>query len=196
MPQPDYDADRLDDVFTYTLLSDEFNKLPVEKRLELMGKLIGRMKNLKGGDSALLGAFAVGLAGSAREQVEENASRLAVDAWDMYAKDYTNVPSDGRKEFLEKTFVDFTKMMETMSGSPRELSDDARLKEARESAARNGERMRDPNRQPTGEELGEFFGILDTTMGARASAAQRARGMVMMRDMTRLFRGQDLSTGK
>src|SRR5262245_2577613 len=33
VPQPDYAADPMDDVLNYTLLTDEFNKLPVDKRL-------------------------------------------------------------------------------------------------------------------------------------------------------------------
>src|SRR2546423_1864572 len=74
VPQPDYRKDNLRKVFNYTLLTDEFNRLPIEKRLELIGQLVQRMKGMSAGDSTLLAAFAAGIAGKARAQIEENAS--------------------------------------------------------------------------------------------------------------------------
>lgn len=35
----------MDEVLNYTLLTDEFNNLPVDKRLELLKDLIDRLKN-------------------------------------------------------------------------------------------------------------------------------------------------------
>lgn len=195
-PQPDYALADLDDVFDFTLLTDEFNRLPVEERLRLITQLVNRLKDLKGNDSVLLAAFAAGIGGAAREQVEQNVSRLAVDVWDKYAKDYATVPREERAAYLESAFVEFMKMREALQGEVRDISDEDRVREGREEVRRDRERMRNPDRQPNGQQLGEFFGFLDGSVGARASPAQRSRGLLMMRDMARHLRGQDIVTGK
>lgn len=196
VPQPDYLDDPIDDVFNYTLLTDEFNKLPVEKRLELISQLIKRLQSMQGKDSVMLAAFASGIAGSAREQIKENASRLAVDMWDKYAKDYRNVPESEREDYLEKTFLDFVKSMEAMSGQPRNVTDEERLDEVRRQAQRDREAMNDPNRSPDGAALGTFFEFMNNDVGSRATPQQKQRGSQMLRDMARHFRGQDPETGK
>jgi hypothetical protein len=117
-PMPDYENDPLDEIFDYTLLSDEFNRLPVEKRIELVSSIIGRLKNMGSGDSAMLAAFAAGIMGSAREQLEQNASKLAIDLWDKYADDYAKMKGEDRGAYLDKTFVEFQKTMELMGGQP------------------------------------------------------------------------------
>lgn len=196
VPEPDYLDDPIDDVFNYTLLTDEFNKLPVERRLELISQLIKRLQSMQGKDSVMLAAFASGIAGSAREQIKENASRLAVDMWDKYAKDYRNVPEEDREEYLERTFIEFAKTMEAMSGQPRDISDEERLAEVRRQAQRDRSAMSDPNRSPDGEALGGLFEFMNNDVGSRASPQQRQRGAQMLRDMSRHFRGQDPETGK
>lgn len=197
VPQPNYDTAGLDDVFNYTLLTDEFNKLPVERRLELMGKLVSRLKKMSAGDSMLLAAFASGIAGSARDQIERNASKLAIDVWDKYAVDYAAVKPENREEYLDKTFVEFTKMMEVaVDGKPSDKSDDERISEMKKQVERDRERLRDPDRTPTGEEMGRFLSFVNGNVGGHATAQQRTRGQAMLRDMARHFRGQDISTGK
>lgn len=196
VPQPDYLNGALDEVFNYTLLTDEFNKLPVEKRLELIGQLVQRLKSMDGEDSVLMAGFAAGIAGAARKQIEENASRLAIDMWDKYAKDYTKVPESEKSEYLDQTFLNFVKMMETVGGQPRDKPDEERLAEVRRQVARDRERLKDPNRQPKGEDLGRMFRFMDQNVGGHASPEQRTRGMMMMRDMMRHFRNQDVGTGK
>jgi hypothetical protein len=196
VPQPDYLNGALDEVFNYTLLTDEFNKLPVEKRLELIGQLVQRLKSMDGDDSVLMAGFAAGIAGAARKQIEENASRLAIDMWDKYAKDYTKVPESEKSEYLDQTFLSFVKMMETVGGQPRDKPDEERLSEVRRQVARDRERLKDPTRQPKGEDLGRMFRFMDQNVGGHASPEQRTRGMMMMRDMMRHFRNQDVGTGK
>jgi hypothetical protein len=196
IPQPDYRRARLDRVMNYTLLTDEFNALPVEKRLELIGQLVQRLRDMNSGDSVMLAAFASGIAGAAREQLEENASRLAIDMWDKYAKDYDNVPAEGREQFLEDAFVDFQKTMEAMGGRPRNLSDQERVAEVREQARRDREALRDPENQPPPEAIGRIVAVMNRTLGGNASPAQRTRGSQMMRDMVRHFRNQDIATGR
>lgn len=197
VPQPDYLADPLNDVFNYTLLTDEFNKLPVEERLKLIGQLVQRLKGMSGNDSLLMASFAAGIAGAARQQIEENGARLAVDTWDKYAKDYSKVGDDERDEYLDKTFVEFAKMMEAVGGQPRDVSDEQRLEEVKRQANRDREALRkDPSRGPSSRDLGRVFTFMDRNIGGHANAEQRQRGMLMMRDMVRHFRGQDVSTGK
>ncbi|MBX3376227.1 MAG: hypothetical protein KF678_04405 [Phycisphaeraceae bacterium] len=195
VPQPDYRKARLDKVFNYTLLTDEFNRLPVEKRLELMGQLVERLQGMSAGDSALMAAFAAGIAGSARKQIEENASRLMIDVWDKYAKDYAKVKPEDRGAFLDHAFLEFTRMGEAISGRPSTRSDAERLAQVREQAKRDEERLRSGERQPPAQALGRMFTFMNENVGSHASISQRTRGQQMMRDMVRRFRGEDVGGG-
>ena len=195
VPEPDYATTGLDDVFNYTLLTDEFNKLPVEERLRLMGQLVQRLQSMGGSDSMLLAAFAAGIEGSARQQIERNISTMMVDVWDKWAKDYPKVDPKERDTFLDKTFVDFTKMMEAVGGKPRNVSDEQRLAEVKRQSARDRQAIKNGDGPPP-EALAGMFGMMKNTVGGYANPAQQARGAQMMRDMVRHFRGQDISTGK
>lgn len=196
-PQPDYLSDPLDDIFDYTLLTDDFNKLPIEERLALISQLVKRMRDMDAGDSILLASFASGIAGAARQQIEENGSRLAVDMWDKYAKDYANVPEEQRSQFLDQTFVDFTKTMEALAGQQRDISDADRINEARQNANDGRRQMREApaERLPGSEILGRGFEFVNNNVGSHATPEQRGRGQQMLRDMSRHFRGQDIATG-
>lgn len=196
VPQPDYLDGDLDEVLGYTLLTDEFNKLPIDQRLKLIGDLVGRLKNMSAGDSVLMASFAAGLAGAARDQLMENGSRLAVDTWDKFASDYDKVEDGKREEFVDKSFVDFTKMMEAIGGQPRNISDEERLAEGKRQAQRDMKNMSDPERRPPGEAMGRMFTFMNQDVGRHANPQQRVRGQQLMRDMTRRLRGEDLSTGK
>lgn len=195
IPQPDYRKGRMDRVMRYTLLTDEFNNLPVQERMKLIGELIQRFREMDSQDSVLLASFAAGIAGAAREQLEQNASRLAIDMWDQYAKDYDTVKEDEREEYLEKTFVEFQKTLELMGGQPRDISDSERINEVRNQAKRDREAMRDPKNQPPPEAIGRMVSVMNRAVAPHADPAQRIRGAQMMRDMVRHFRGQDVSTG-
>jgi hypothetical protein len=119
-PQPDYLDAGMDDILDYTLLTEEFNKLPVKERLALISQLVMRLKGMDSGDSAMMAAFAAGIAGSARDQLMSNVSHLAIDIWDEYAVQYDDVPAEAREKFLEDAFLDFTKSMESVAGVTRE----------------------------------------------------------------------------
>lgn len=182
VPQPDYSKDNLKKVFNFTLLTDEFNRLPVEERLKLLGELVNRLKGMSAGDSALMAAFAAGIAGKAREQMLENASRLAIDLWDKWAAGYSHVPPDQRDVYLDNAYVEFTKMMEAVGGESRDVSDAERLEEARRQAARDQKNMQE-GRTPPARMMGRAFTFLDRDVGKNSSPQQRARGLLMMRDM-------------
>lgn len=197
VPRPDYETAGLDELFNYTLLTDEFNRLPVEERVRLISQLIQRLKNMKPSESLLLASFAAGIEASARDQVEENASRLAVDAWDMFAKDYAGVTDEDRERYLEGTFVEFAKMMELATeGKPRDVSDEDRVNEMRAQVQSDMKDIKDPENRPDNEQLAGFLGFMNNKVASRATAQQRTRGQQMLRDMTRHFRGQDIATGK
>lgn len=194
MSRPDYERDNLKRVFTYTLLSDEFNKLPVRERLELVGMLVRRVKSMSAGDSALMAAFAAGIAGAAREQLEENASRLAIDTWDMYAREYADVKAEDREAFLDRVVIEFSRMGETLAGEPTEATDAERLDEARDQARRDMEMMRS-GRGPSSRFISRAFRVMNSDIGGHAGGAQRSRGALMMRDMVRRLRGESLGGG-
>lgn len=190
VPQPDFKKARLNKIFSYTLLTDEFNRQPVEKRLELIGQLVNRLKNMSSGDSMLLASFAAGIAGSARQQIEENGSRLAIDLWDKYAREYAAVKVEDKGAFLDSTLIEFTKMMETIAGTPRDIPDSERLAEAQRQAKRDEEQLRGKNQPPT-KALARMVTLMRDNVGSHASVAQKTRGQQMMVDMVRHLRGDD-----
>ncbi|MBC7834762.1 MAG: hypothetical protein H7Y88_06635, partial [Phycisphaerales bacterium] len=193
-PIPDFETAGMDDVFNYTLLEDDFNKLPIDRRLSLIGDLIKRLKSMTATDSAMMAAFAAGIRDKAREQLMENASKLAIDVWDSYAKDYGDVPADEREQYLDDSYVEFTKMMETLAGETRDISDEERLDEARQQAARDKKAIQS-GEGPSGEQFGRMFGFMREDVAKHAAPQQRSRGQLMMRDMSRRFRGESVSGG-
>ncbi len=194
-PKPDYERDNLRRVFTYTLLTDEFNKLPVEERLELIGILVRRVKEMGAGDSALVAAFAAGIAGAAREQLEENASRLAIDTWLMYAEDYAELAPENREAFLDNVAIELSKLGEAITGEISDMTDDERLADAHAQAQRDLEIMRS-GRGPSSRMLARMFRIMNEDVGGHASGAERSRGALMMRHMMRRLRGEPLDPGR
>ncbi|MCC6675783.1 MAG: hypothetical protein IT436_01440 [Phycisphaerales bacterium] len=196
VPKPDYESAPIDEIFNYTLLTDEFNKLPIDERVRLVGQIVQRIKTMGSGDSALLAAFAAGIMGQAREQLQKNASKMAVDLWDKYAIDYARVPEDERGEYIEGTIVEFMKTMEGIAGESRNISDADRLAELRGQAKRDAEELQRPGSSPSGRQMGRMFDFMNEGVGGAATPAQRVRGAQLMRDMVRHLRGGDLATGK
>ncbi len=190
MSRPDYQKDNIRRVMSYTLLTDRFNQLPVEERLKLIGQLVQRFKGMSSSESALLASFAAGIAGKARQQVEENASRLMIDVWDKYASEYAKVGQGDRGAFLDKTIVDMQKMMEGLGGTPRDISDEQRLSEMKQQAQNDQKRMGQQGGMPT-QAMGRMMEVMRSNIGSHASPAQRARGLAMMGDMVKHLRGQD-----
>jgi hypothetical protein len=195
VPQPDYLVDDLDDVLGYTFLTDEFNRLPLDERLALVKDLVTRLKGMDSGDSALMAAFAAGIAGKAREQLIENVQQLAIDLWDDYAKRYAEVKPEEREKFLDDAFVSFTKTMEDLAGVSNTATPQERLAEGKRNAQR-GQQFAKENDRGMNRQFGEgVFRMVDR--GAQqASPAQQARMAQFSIEMTRHLRGQDVKTGK
>lgn len=194
VPQPDYMNADISQIFNFTFLTSEFNRLPVEERVELIGQLIQRMNSMSSGESVMLAAFAAGIAGKAREQVEENTARLMIDLWDKYAIDYAAVAPEDRDAFLDGAMIELSKTMEAMGGRVRDISDTDRLAEINRQSQRDRERMRGPGGPPP-EAMGRVFGYVRDNVGSRATPAQRARAQQLMVDMTRRTRG-DANSGR
>jgi hypothetical protein len=186
-PPPDYRTARIDLIFDYTLLTDDFNSLPIEQRQRLIGELIQRIGDMDGSESGLLAAFAAGIYGQAREQLEENVSRLMVDTADVHAAGYTSVPPEERAEYLDQAVLNLMKMAEAVTGQTSDQSDEERLAEAREQAREDAEMMQ--SGQMSAQAVGTMFLVLDRGIGSHASAHQKARISLMLRDMTDHLRG-------
>lgn len=194
---PDVFADDLADVLDYTLLTDAFNKMPVEERLALIKKLIERLKSMDSNDSALVAGFAAGIGGKAREQLQKNAEKLMVDIWDKFARQYASVKPEDRDAFLDQSFVEMTKMFEDVSGFSVPIKDEQRVDEARKQAKRDEARMKGASQRPVNaERAAGFMGFLNDRGQKLSSPEQRGRMAGFSRDMTRRLRGQDIHTGK
>jgi len=192
-PQPDFLDDEMDLVLDYALLNDDFNNLPLDERLKLITDLVDRLKNLSSGDSAMMAAFAATIEEKARKQLTENISRLAIDIWDKYAVAYDGVTSENRGEYLDETFVEFTKMMEAIAGEQSKKSDEERLAEVKRQTERDRAAIESGKFNPPAQALGRVFEFMNFEVGGNASPQQRSRGQLMMRDMMRHFRGEDVN---
>lgn len=193
--RPDFQKDRLDTIFRYTLLTDDFNKLSVRERAELIGQLVERVGSMGSSDSVLLAAFASTIQGEAREQLLENASRLFVDMIDEQAVSYDpRAPKDVRVRQIEQSIAEMARLFETMAGQERDVTDEERVEEAQRQAQRDMRRVEEG--RMSADDAGRFFGIMNRTLGQQASPHQTGRGGRMLRDMTRHMRGQDIDTGK
>lgn len=196
---PNIAQDPMDEVMDYVLLTDDFNNLPIEKRLALVKDLIERIKTMSGEDSAMLAMFAASIEREMRRQMEENIKRLAVDVMDKYAKDYEGVPPEDADKFLDDKIIEFTRMMEEIGGESSRLPEDPdeRLAVLRRQAQRDQEFAREnAPRQMNQERVGNLIGFLRKDAEQVAGPEQRGRVTRFMRDVTRHLRGQDVSTGK
>lgn len=194
-PIPDYAVDPMDEVLEFTLLEDDFNKLPVDERLALLKDLIERFKGMGSEDSVLMAQFAAMIEGDLREKMMKNASKLVLDVWDKYALDYAKVPVNEREAYLDETFLNMAKMMETLAGVENKQTDEERLRDVREQAKRDGDMFKS-GRGPDATAMAAMTGFLRNGMGQYAPPQQQQRGQQLMRDMTRHFRGKDVETGK
>lgn len=193
--RPDYAVGRIDTLFRYTLLTEEFNRLSVRERAEMIGQLVDRIGSMGSSDSVLMAAFASSIAGPAREQLMDNASKLMLDMIDEQAVAYdSGAPKADREQQLDRSIAEMHRLFSTMGGDDRELTDEERVAEANRQAQRDMNAVK--NGEMTARDAGRFFGTMNGVLGSRATPQQTARGGRMMRDMTRRMRGQDIDTGK
>ncbi len=189
VPQPDYESGGLDTLFHYTLLTDEFNRLPIDERIELIGQLVSRLQGMDGSDSVLIAAFAASITGEARDQLIENASRVMVDLTDRAAAGYNpGGTEEERTAYIESSVVEMMRAMRTMAGETDDISDEELLNDARDQAARDADAFSDGG--VTADQLGQMSGFLTRTMGGSSSTQQKLRMARFGRDMSRTLRQQ------
>lgn len=193
---PNVAEGEIEDILDFTLMSDRFNQLSVKERLDLIKQLVTRLKGMSSDDSAMMAAFAAGISGKAREQMQENVEQLVVDVWAQYADNYRRVPPGDREAFLDGAFVEFTKMMEDIGGVESTKKDGDRIKDAKNQAKRDQDRMKQNDPGLTSERARGFFGFMTERGLGRTSPEQRYQMQNFQRDMVRHLRGQDLNTGK
>ncbi len=191
-PQPDYLVDPFDDVLDFTMLSDEFNNLPIDERLRLIKELVGRFKSMDGSESELVAAFAAGITGQARKQLEKNASKLVLDVLDREAVKYEKSSPEDREKAIESSFVALFKTMDALDGRETDKTDEEIVEEGKEEAERGKEWIKKQDRERLGRNTGRMVLTLNDTIAKQASAQQRGRMTLVMRDMTRHLRGEPI----
>jgi hypothetical protein len=191
------DRSQVDGMFEYALLTEDFNRLPLEERIELIAELARKVRGMGSSDSVLMAAFAARISGPARDQLMENATRVMVDLADRHAAGYDlSRPASERKAYLENAVVDMMKTMERMAGEEEqgERDDEERLAEMREQGDRDRQAVE--SGQVGAEGAGRMASFLQNTAGRHTSAAEKARMTVFMRDMNRVMRGVNVETGR
>jgi hypothetical protein len=196
--EPDYLSDDIESILDYTLLSDDFNKLPIERRMELLKELVERLKTLSSDDSTAMAAFAATIKREMRTQIERNIKKLVADTIDIYARDYAKTPPEEQAEFLDDAALGFTHMLEDVAGErgPLPAQDGARLAAIKDQAKKDQERFREQTGRPTSRQVARLFEFIHRDQENVSGPVQRGRNVKFMRDMTRHLRGQDIATGK
>jgi len=188
-PPPDYENERLDVLFEYTLLTDDFNRLSVEERLALLGQLIDRLKSMGSSDSLMLAMFASTIMGEMRAQLEENISRLAIDVADKFAVEYDpNVPEDEKEAYLEDVFVDMQRLFAVVDADLAIKDREEMLDDGRRQASRDLDRF-NSGKVGAGEVI-RVFDLMNNKVGSHMSGHQRVRVQTMFRDMTEMLRAE------
>ncbi len=184
-----FDAD-LADVLDYTLVSEDFNRLPIDERLRLLRELMKKIRGMDSGDSALMAAFAEGITGKARAQLQRNAEKLAIDVWDKFALEYAKMAPDARGGYMDQAAVEMARLMRELGGDAADPADDDKmLKQMKEQAKRDEQRMPPAGGPIDRNRVAPFMNFVDQVGQRGTSPAQRDRMAEFGRDMTRHLRG-------
>lgn len=186
VPKPDYESAQIGIAFNYTLLTEEFNQLPVEERIDLVAQLYGRVRDMDSSESAMMAAFFAGIAGEAREQLERNAGKLLVDAADLVAQDYTAVPPDQRDAYLDDAYVRLVRLTAPFDPSIETRSDEEILERGRRDAKQGLEEMN--SGRVSAKQASRLMLFMNNQTEKSASVSQQQRLTLFMRDMSRRLR--------
>jgi len=187
------------DTLEFALLDADFNRLPLERRLALARDLARRLRTMDAGDSALLAAFAAGIAGRAREQLEANVSRLMVDLIDRAATRYTAAAPEDREATLRASLIEMIALRQELDPvGGAEAADPARSLDEMRRRAIERDRAQRPSSSTSiaPDEAADVLRRIGEGVAERTSPAQRARTVRFMRDTVRYLRGQDPATGE
>lgn len=193
---PDAANDPLANVLGFALLDKDFRRLPVKERLEIVLQLAERLRTMSAGDSVLVAAFAAGIAGEARKQLEENMRTLGIDMMADYAGRYARVPDAEREAFLDATALEWSRLLEQLTGQQRNVDEETRLQEMRTQAQRDAEQGRRRDGPLQAANVADFFTSMQADINNDANPNQRAQTAKFMRDMTRHLRGRDVRTNQ
>lgn len=189
VPKPDYEQADMGRIFNYTLLTEEFNRLPVEERIELISQLYGRVRGMSSSESVLMAQFFAGIAGEAREQLERNAGKLLVDATDLVAKDYAAIPPEDRENYLNDAYVRLVRLTAPFDSSIERRTDEELLERGKRDAKRNDEAM--GSGEVSAEQASGLLVFMNNQTQKSATPAQQQRLSLFMRDLTRHLRESD-----
>ncbi|QKK06991.1 MAG: hypothetical protein HND58_01655 [Planctomycetota bacterium] len=186
VPKPDYEQAEMGKIFNYTLLTEEFNRLPVEERIELISQLVDRVGDMDASESVMMAQFFAGIAGEAREQIERNAGKLLVDATDLVAKDYAAVPPEERDAYLDDAYVRLVRLTSPFDGSIDRRTDEELLERGRRDTKQGQEAM--GSGEVNADQASRLLVFMNQQTAKSASPAQQQRLTLFMRDMTRRLR--------
>ena len=186
VPKPDYEQAEMGKIFNYTLLTEEFNNLPVEERIKLISQLVDRVGSMDASESVMMAQFFAGIAGEAREQIERNAGKLLVDATDLVAKDYAAVPAEERAAYLDDAYVRLVRLTSPFDGSIDRRTDEELLERGRRDARQGQQEV--SSGEINADQAAGLLVFMNRQTSKSASPAQQQRLTLFMRDMTRRLR--------
>jgi len=181
------------------LLDREFNSLPLETRLQIAKDLVERLRTMGAEESALLAAFAAGVSGSAREQLEKNLTELMTDVMRRQAEEYADAPPQERAKAMEEALLELFRLRDELDPTASEdgPTPEERLERMKERSRRDAaEQAGKPYRQTGADDASRLFDRVGDGMMEGRPPAERARMIRFMRDSVRYLRGEDLATGR
>lgn len=187
--RPNYELDPVDDLAEFTFLRGDFNSLPIKERLRLIKEFADRLRNASSGDSALLAAFAGGISGKAREQIQENGARLMLDMVDASAIEYTRLPPEQRGAFLEKSVIEWTRISDQLTGRG-DRSDEEILADVRKQTLQRQEMRKKMGAERSARMAAGIVTFLDSNVANHSNPVQSQRTLQMMSDVNNHFSGK------
>jgi hypothetical protein len=190
--KPDPIEDPLDRVLGFALLEANFNKLPVDERIDMIAALVKRLSAMDGQNAGMLGGFAAGINGrEAREQLAENMTKLLADILEEVSRDYANPRPEEREKLAEKSFVDMVRKFSRFDGNPDTRTDEEILADGKRQAQRDRSRA-NPWQNQTGM-ASRMFSMSREEIGERQSPQAQQRFWMMMGDVTKMLSGEEVA---
>ncbi len=189
---PQVFEDPFDDVLGFALLREDFNRLPLDERLRIAKEIAERFRGLDSGGSALVAAFAAGIRGAAREQLEENMRTLFVDVLDSFAERYARMSEAERQENIDELVLEMFELVRDLrpdEGPEESEPASESMERVQRAAQRRAERVRaQGGARPDPGRAASFLREMGSMMGDDVEPSRRARMTRFMRDAGRAMR--------
>jgi hypothetical protein len=183
-------------VLDFALLDRDFNGLPLDERLALLRDLMARLRTMSAGDSALMAAFAAGVTGAAREQLETNVERLMVDLLDRHASAYAAAAEEDKEAAIEAAMLEMLGLTgELAEGEADPSAARARLEEIRRAAKEDAQRAAERGVDYDPVRMVESYKMFQRGIGRHSTPQQQAKIQLFFRGATRWLRGQPVDGG-